>query len=107
MTVQVKTVDLNSLLIKNPVVSYFVRVSGDSMIDAGIFDNDILLVDRSLEVISGDIVVAALNGCFTVKEFRSEPLALIPHNEAMSPILISPNDEFELFGVVAGLVRTL
>ena len=62
--------DLNELLVKRPAATYFVRVSGDSMIGAGINDGDILVVDRSLRPADGDIIIACVDGDFTVKRFR-------------------------------------
>lgn len=62
--------DLNELLVKRPAATYFVRVSGDSMSGAGIFDGDLLVVDRSLRPADGDIIVACVDGDFTVKTLR-------------------------------------
>jgi DNA polymerase V len=62
--------DLNELLIKRPAATYFVRVEGDSMIGAGIHDGDLLVVDRSLRPASGDIIIASVDGDFTVKTLR-------------------------------------
>jgi len=61
--------DLNQYLVKNPPATFFVRISGDSMINAGIFPDDILIVDRSIESKNNDIIVAVVNGEFTVKRF--------------------------------------
>lgn len=65
--------DLNKLLIKHPSATYFIKVSGESMRDAGISDGDLLVVDRSLSAVHGDIVIAAIAGEFTVKELRTHP----------------------------------
>ena len=62
--------DLNELLVKRPAATFFVRVEGDSMIGAGIRDKDLLVVDRSLTPASGDIIIAAVDGEFTVKTLR-------------------------------------
>ena len=62
--------DLNELLVKHPAATYFVRVSGDSMTGAGINDGDLLVVDRSLRPADGDIIIACVDGDFTVKVFR-------------------------------------
>ena len=64
--------DLNELLVKRPAATYFVRVSGDSMTGAGINDGDILVVDRSLRPADGDIIIACVDGDFTVKRLREE-----------------------------------
>ncbi len=95
------SLDLNKLVVKHPSATYFVRVSGDSMIGAGIGDGDLLVVDRSLSAEHGDIVVAAVAGEFTVKELHTRPdLRLIPHNRNYSPIVFQPGEELEIFGVV-------
>ena len=62
--------DLNELLVKRPAATFFVRVEGDSMIGAGIRDKDLLVVDRSLTPANGDIIIAAVDGEFTVKTLR-------------------------------------
>lgn len=62
--------DLNDLLVKRPAATYFVRVQGDSMIGRGIHDKDILVVDRSLDPRDGDVIIAAVDGEFTVKTLR-------------------------------------
>ncbi len=64
--------DLNELLVRRPAATYFVRVSGDSMIGAGINDGDLLVVDRSLRPADGDIIIACVDGEFTVKRYREE-----------------------------------
>lgn len=102
------TLDLNELCIDHPAATFLVRVSGDSMKDAGILDGDILVVDRSLTAVHGNIIVAALNQEFTVKELCLKPIRqLLPHNKAYRPILLKEQDEFEVFGVVVSVVRKL
>lgn len=99
--------DLNKLLIQHPSATYFVKVSGDSMIGAGIGDGDLLVIDRSLTAEHGDIVVAAIEGEFTVKELRTRPyLHLLPHNKQYSPIVFQSDDELQLFGVVTHTVKS-
>lgn len=103
-----QTLDLNELCIKHPAATFFVRVEGESMIDAGIFPKDILVVDRSLKANHGDTVIASLNGEFTVKELQLWPqVALIPRNSAFRPLYLSDLSELEVFGVVTGVVRNL
>ncbi|ADF61797.1 DNA polymerase V UmuD [Enterobacter cloacae subsp. cloacae ATCC 13047] len=95
------SLDLNKLVIKHPSATYFVRVSGDSMIGAGISHGDLLVVDRSLTAVHGDIVIAAVAGEFTVKELQTHPrLQLIPHNPDYAPVFFAAEDELEIFGVV-------
>ena len=92
--------DLNQLCIRQPEATFLLRVEGDSMLEAGIFPDDILVVDRSLEPSHGDVVVASLNGEFTVKELRLRPQPLLmPRNPRYAAISLS-DQEWELFGVV-------
>lgn len=103
-----RTLDLNELCIKRPAATYFVRVEGDSMIEAGICPNDILIVDRSITAQHGDIVIAQVQGEFTVKELALRPqLQLIPRNKAYDPICFAEGSNLELFGVVTGVVRQM
>ena len=100
--------DLNQLCVKRPAATYFVRVEGDSMIDAGIYPDDLLVVDRSVTAGHGDIVIASLNGEFTVKVLEREPVVrLVPRNCRYSPIVINEGDDFEIFGVVTNVIRTM
>ncbi len=101
-----KSLDLNELCIEHPTATYFLRVSGDSMIDVGIFPEDILIVDRALEAKEGDIVIAAYNGEFTVKKLVLKPTPqLVAMNAKYAPILIQSLDDFEIFGVVTKSIR--
>lgn len=99
---QDKKLDLNELLIKRPSSTFFVRVSGDSMKGAGIFDGDLLIVDRSLPVADNKIVIGVVNGEFTVKRIRktNEKLFLQPENPAFRPIEILPGMDFTVWGLV-------
>ena len=100
--------DLNQLCVKRPAATYFVRVEGDSMIDAGIYPDDLLVVDRSVTALHGDIVIASLNGEFTVKVLEREPVVrLVPRNCRYNPIVINEGDDFEIFGVVTNVIRTM
>lgn len=99
-------IDLNNRLIQKPGTTYFVHVSGDSMIDAGITDGDMLVVDSSLAATHGDFVVASVSGEFTVKELRTRPfLHLLPHNTRYSPITFKSEEELEIFGVVTFTIK--
>lgn len=103
-----KTLDLNELCIQHPAATFFVRVEGESMRDAGIFPNDVLVVDRSVTAVHGDIVIASLQGEMTVKELCLRPyLALRAHNPAYPELHIVNPDDFEVFGVVTNVVRAL
>lgn len=101
--------DLNDLLIDNPTATFFVRVSGDSMEGARIFDGDILVIDRSIEARSGMIVVAAVYGELVVKRLlkTSTGLALVSENEEYQPILIDDTEGCFIWGVVTGSARVL
>lgn len=104
-----QTLDITELLVTNPPATFYLRVSGDSMIDAGIYDKDILVVDRSLTAQHGDIVVAELNNEFTVKRFyvRNAEFILHPENPRYQSIVVKAGDEFAIFGVVTSVVRQL
>ncbi|WP_231868100.1 translesion error-prone DNA polymerase V autoproteolytic subunit [Alcanivorax sp. NBRC 102028] len=99
--------DLNRLCIRHPASTFLLRVEGDSMVDAGIYSGDILIVDRSLEAVAGDVVVASLEGEFTVKELQLLPVPMLkPRNAAYAPILIG-EEGLDLFGVVTFSLHTL
>lgn len=99
---------LNELLINDPDVTFFAQVEGDSMIEAGIFPNDFLVVDRSLSATDGDVVVALLNNEFTVKRLRTDgALRLQADNKEYPDIMITGDVELVIWGVVRGVVRTL
>jgi DNA polymerase V len=103
-----QTLDLNELCIKRPAATFFVRVDGDSMIDVGIFSNDILVVDRSIKPAHGDVVVAQVNGEFTVKELCLRPkLMLVPRNKSFEPISFADDSELKIFGVVTNVLRQM
>ncbi len=100
--------DLNEICIKRPAATYFVRVEGHSMIEAGIFSGDVLVVDRSIKPAHNDIVIAGFQGEFTVKQLELKPqLRLVPTTPDYQPIVISSDDELEIFGVVTNVIRNL
>ena len=100
-------IDLNNLLIENPSATYYVRVNGDSMLGAGILSGDLLIVDRSIEVTNNCIVVAHLDGEFTVKRIKKIKNKIFLHaeNNNYKPIEITKEIDFELFGVVAHAIH--
>lgn len=101
-----QTLDLNELCIQRPAATFFVRVAGDSMIEAGIQPEDVLVVDRSLKARHGDVVIASVLGEMTVKVLELRPrLRLVPRNPVYAPIEIGEDSDFEIFGVVTGVVR--
>ncbi|MGK9174995.1 translesion error-prone DNA polymerase V autoproteolytic subunit [Yokenella regensburgei] len=99
-------IDLNALLIQHPSSTYFVKAAGDSMTDAGISDGDLLIVDSARTGEHGDIVIAAVDGEFTVKMLQLRPrIQLNPMNSAYRPIVISHEDTLDIFGVVTFIVK--
>ena len=101
--------DLNQRLVKHPAATFFVRAGGDSMQGAGIFDGDILVVDRSLKPSDMCVVIAALDGDFTVKRLRisgGKPL-LVPENPKYRPIEIDEDSDFRIWGVVTYVIHGL
>jgi len=103
--------DLNEHLIQHPAATFFVRVEGDSMKGAGIHKGDILIVDRALEASNGKIVIAIINGEFTVKRIRKEGIQgqetvyLEAENPRYPPIQIDPNWDFQVWGVVTYVIH--
>jgi DNA polymerase V len=94
------SLDLNKLVVKHPGATYFVRVSGDSMTEAGISHGDLLVVDRSLTAVHGDIIIAAVGGEFTVKELQTYPrLQLMPRNANYAPVVFGAEDELEILAL--------
>ena len=104
-----KPLDLNDLLINNPTATFFVRVSGDSMEGARIFDGDVLVVDRSVTARDGSIVVAAVFGEMVVKRLKKYPnrAELVSENEEYQPIVIQDMDDVFIWGVVVGSARVI
>lgn len=101
--------DLNDLLIKNPASTFFVRVVGDSMINAGINSEDILVVDRSLEPKDGSVVIAVINGDLTVKRlgYSNGKIYLVPENPNFKRIEITKEMCFEVWGVVRSVIHSV
>jgi len=99
--------DLNKHLIKHPAATFFVRVIGDSMVEAGIYSGDLLIVDRALEAVDNNIVVAILNGELTVKRMKHVhgQLFLVPENKDYSPIHVLEESDFEIWGVVSSVIH--
>jgi DNA polymerase V len=102
-----RDLDLHELLIQPPASTFYVRLAGDSMQGAGLYDGDILVVDRSLEPKHTDIVIAVLNGELTVKRlFRQGDLVqLRPANHRYPMITVTPDQELLSWGVVTGSIR--
>ena len=104
-----QTINLASYMVKNPEDIFCVRVQGESMINAGIDPDDILVVDRKLEARNGKIIVAAVNGELTVKRLRkdSEQLLLMPENDNYDPIIIGEDTDFHIWGVATNIIKRL
>lgn len=102
-----KTLDLNEFLVTHPAATFFVRVEGTSMIEAGIHPGDILIVDRAMEPKSGNVVIATLNGDFVVKRFRRSrgKSYLLAENPAFTPIEITDTMHVEVWGVVTYVIH--
>jgi DNA polymerase V len=104
-----RKLDLNEHLVKNPAATFFVRVAGDSMTGAGINDDDILVVDRSLEPSSNNIVIAVVNGELTVKRLikAHDSCSLIAENPDYPPLEINEETPLEIWGVATYAIHTL
>ncbi|MCC7402015.1 MAG: translesion error-prone DNA polymerase V autoproteolytic subunit [Chitinophagaceae bacterium] len=95
-------IDLNEQLIKNKPATFFFRMKGDAMRDAGIFEGDVLIVDRSLKLANGKIIVAVLNGELLVRRFHKNfsSAFLIPENNRYKTINLAEFSDFTVWGVV-------
>lgn len=102
-------VDLNTHLIQHPAATFFLRVSGDSMINAGIFNGDLLVVDRSLEPSNGKVIIAAVNGELTVKRLNKTggKIFLVAENDHYPPIELTDADRIQIWGVVLYTIHAL
>ena len=105
-----ESLDFNRDLIRHPEATFYGRVEGDSMINAGICDGDIAVIDRSIEAEDGSVVVAYINNEFTVKFLdlshrKDGYIELRPANDAFQPIRIDEDDNFEVWGVVIWTIK--
>ncbi|MFN7038504.1 MAG: LexA family protein [Alphaproteobacteria bacterium] len=101
--------DLNDYLIHRPASTFFIKATGNSMINAGIHQGDLLIVDRSITPKDGMIVIAHLNGEFTLKRLsiNKEKITLVPENHEYKPIKITADMNFEIWGVVSNVIHKL
>jgi DNA polymerase V len=101
------SIDLNKELINNPSSTFYARVKGSSMIDAGISDGDILVVDKSLEPQDGDTAVCFIDGEFTLKFIRieSDAVYLVPANPVFKPIKVTEENNFCIWGIVTYSIK--
>lgn len=102
-------IDLNEQLIRNKPATYFMRVSGNSMVDASIHDGDIVIVDRSLKPVNGKIVIAVIDGEMLIRRYEKtmNSLRLIPETPKLSPIDVSEFTDLKIWGVVICIIRNV
>ena len=100
-----KKLDLNEHLIHHPSATYYVRAQGDSMINFGIFDGDLLVVDRSLAPVHGDIIIAALNGELACKVLDLNHRQLLSGNDLFPPIPLTEDCDLIIEGVISASIR--
>lgn len=100
--------DMNKNLIQNPLTTFYARVSGQSMIDDGISDGDLLVIDRSLEPEDGKIAVCFVDGEFTCKriKLKKDGIWLMPANVDYRPIHISEESNFQIWGIVTHVIKS-
>lgn len=101
--------DLNTHLIKNPAATFFVRVSGDSMIGAGIHDGDLLIVDRAIDPKDKNVVIAVIDGELTVKRIRirRQKITLEAENINYASKEVREEADFQVWGVVTNVIHSL
>jgi DNA polymerase V len=103
-------IDLNKELIKNPSATFYGRVKGVSMMDAGIGDEDILIVDKSIPPRNGMIAVCFIDGEFTLKQVsrvNDNSLMLLPANRTYRPIIVTPENDFMIWGIVTYVIKKM
>ena len=101
------TIDLNRALITNPSATFCARVIGNSMVDAGINEGDLLIIDRSLTPHDGSIAVCFIDGDFTVKRLsvREEGVFLTPANADFPEMAVREDSNFQVWGVVSHIIK--
>lgn len=104
-----QAIDLNKELVKHPAATFYGRVVGDSMIDAGVEEGDILVIDRALDAQDGDMAVCFVEGEFTLKylRFHDDGLTLVPANDRYPSIEISEDSDFIMWGVVTYVIKRI
>ena len=102
-------IDLNQYLVKHPASTFLVRASGNSMINAGIFPNDILVVDKSIKAENGNVVIAIIDGELTVKRYltKRSSIVLQPENEDYEPIALTGKSEAQICGRVTSVITVV
>lgn len=104
-----KSIDLNKALSENALATFYIKVDGNSMIDAGIHDKDVLVVDRSLEPQNNKIAICFIDGEFTVKriQLKKDGLWLLPENANYSPIKINEENQLIVWGIVTYVIKKI
>lgn len=102
-------IDLNKELSENPLATFYIKVKGNSMIDAGINDKDVLIVDRSIEPQDNKIAICFIDGEFTVKRIKLEKdcLYLMPENSNYSPIKVTEENQLIIWGIVTYVIKKM
>lgn len=103
------SIDLNRALITNPAATFCARVIGNSMVEAGINEGDLLIIDRSLTPHDGNIAVCFVDGDFTVKRLsvRDDGIYLTPANAKFPELRVSEDSNFQVWGVVSHIIKKL
>lgn len=101
------SIDLNTELIRNAAATFFGRAVGNSLEEAGVTEGDILIIDKSLKPVNGDMCVCFLDGEFTLKfiQYKDNEIWLVPANQAYSPIRITEDNNFMIWGVVTYTIK--
>ena len=101
------SLDITSQIVKNPASTFYAKVSGTSMIDDGIGDGDILVVDKSVTPYNGCIAICFVDGEFTLKHVEIHPdhIMLVPANRSFKPIKVTQDNEFVIWGVVRYVIK--
>ncbi len=104
-----QAIDLNKELVKHPAATFYGRVVGDSMIDAGVEEGDILVIDKALEPRDGDMAVCFIDGEFTLKhmKFHEGGMSLVPANEKYPVIEVTEGTDFVMWGVVTYVIKKI
>ena len=110
-----QAIDLNKELVRHPAATFYGRVVGDSMIDAGVEEGDILVIDKALDPQDGDMAVCFIDGEFTLKHlhFMTEPetkmkkLTLVPANDRYPSIEVNEESDFKMWGVVTYIIKKI
>jgi DNA polymerase V len=103
------SIDLNKHLIKHPSATFYGRVKGDSLKNAGIENGDLLIIDRSIEPVNGKIAVCYIDGEFTAKriQINKDEILLIPENENYQTLKVTADNDFLIWGIVTHVIKNV